>query len=144
MEKVDQAKSYTLKNDNLENIAANDKVNLQNMTAYQIDFTNKGGLVMPIILEFTFEDGSKLTDKSSAQIWRKNENNVSKTYYFDKKLKSIQLDPMRETADIDTSNNFWGEIPAPTSKFEVFKMKQGGSARGASTGKVNPMQAAGK
>jgi hypothetical protein len=114
------------------------------MTAYQIDFTNKGGLVMPIILEFTFEDGSKLTDKSSAQIWRKNENNVSKTYFFEKKLKSIQLDPMRETADIDTSNNFWGEIAAPTSKFEIFKQKQGGSARGVSNGKINPMQAAGK
>ena len=113
-------------------------------TLTKIDFSNKGGLVMPIILEFTFEDGSKLTDKSSAQIWRKNEQKVSKTYYFDKKLKSIQLDSMRETADVDTSNNFWGEIPAPSSKFDVFKEKQSGSARGASTGRVNPMQAAGK
>lgn len=99
---------------------------------------------MPIILEFTFEDGSKLTDKSSAQIWRKNEQKVSKTYYFDKKLKSIQLDPMQETADIDTSNNFWGEIPAATSKFEVFKQKNANAARGASQGKVNPMQVSGK
>ena len=99
---------------------------------------------MPIILEFTFEDGTKLTDKSSAQIWRKNEQKVSKTYYFDKKLKSIQLDPMRETADIDTSNNFWGEIPEPASKFEVFKQKNGETVRGAAQGKVNPMQAAGK
>ncbi len=47
---------------------------------------------MPIILEFTFEDGTKLKDKSSAQIWRQNEQKVSKTFYFDKKLKSIQLD----------------------------------------------------
>ena len=99
---------------------------------------------MPLILEFTFEDGSRLNDKSSAQIWRKNENTVSKTYYFKKKLKSIQLDPMRETADIDTSNNFWGEIPEPSSKFQVFKMKHEGAARGAANGKVNPMQAAGK
>ena len=63
---------------------------------------------------------------------------------LDKKLKSIQLDPMRETADIDTSNNFWGEIPEPASKFEVFKQKNGETVRGAAQGKVNPMQAAGK
>lgn len=144
LEKVDQNKKYTLKVDNLEKIPNNEKAKLKDIYAYQIDFSNKGGLVMPIILEFTFEDGTKLTDKSSAQIWRKNEQKVSKTYYFDKKLKSIQLDPMRETADIDTSNNFWGEIPEPASKFEVFKQKNEAAARGAAQGKVNPMQAAGK
>ena len=144
LEKADQAKTYIVKNNNLESVSDKEKGNLKNINAYQIDFSNKGGLVMPIILEFTFEDGSKLTDKSSAQIWRKNEQKVSKTYYFEKKLKSIQLDPMRETADIDISNNFWGEIPAPGSKFDVFKQKNQTAARGASQGKVNPMQAAGK
>ena len=144
LEKVDANKKYTQKVDNQERVPEKDKATLQNITAYQIDFSNKGGLVMPIILEFTFEDGSKLNDKKSAQIWRKDEQKVSLTYYFDKKLKSIQLDPMKETADIDTSNNFWGEIPAPTSKFQVFKQKQEGSARGAAQGRVNPMQAAGK
>ncbi|UBB89362.1 M1 family metallopeptidase [Candidatus Kaistella beijingensis] len=144
LEKVDTNKKYTQKNDNQERVPEKDKAKLQNITVYQIDFSNKGGLVMPIILEFTFEDGSKLNDKKSAQIWRKNEQKVSLTYYFDKKLKSVQLDPMKETADIDTSNNFWGEIPAPTSKFQVFKQKQEGSARGAAQGRVNPMQAAGK
>ena len=144
LEKVDANKKYTQKVDNQERVPEKDKATLQNITAYQIDFSNKGGLVMPIILEFTFEDGSKLNDKKSAQIWRKDEQKVSLTYFFDKKLKSIQLDPMKETADIDTSNNFWGEIPAPTSKFQVFKQKQEGSARGAAQGRVNPMQAAGK
>ena len=144
LEKVDTNKKYTQKVDIQERVPEKDKATLQNITAYQIDFSNKGGLVMPIILEFTFEDGSKLNDKKSAQIWRKDEQKVSLTYYFDKKLKSIQLDPMKETADIDTSNNFWGEIPAPTSKFQVFKQKQEGSARGAAQGRVNPMQAAGK
>ncbi|WP_027376127.1 M1 family metallopeptidase [Kaistella palustris] len=144
MEKVDQAKTYSLKEDNLEKVSAKEKANLGKIYAYQIDFSNKGGLVMPIILEFTFEDGTKANDKSSAQIWRKNEQKVSKTYYFSKKLKSIQLDPMRETADIDTSNNFWGDIAEPTSKFEVFKQKKEGAVRGASNGKINPMQAVGK
>lgn len=143
-EKVDTKKEYTFTADVFENVSAADKAKLQNMKAYQIDFTNKGGLVMPIILEFTFEDGSKLRDKRAAQVWRHNEKNVSLTYFFDKKLKSVQLDPMKETADIDTTNNFWGEVPAPTSKFQVFKQKQGPSARGAGRGTLNPMQAAGK
>ena len=144
MEKVDTAKNYDLEVNNFARADAKDQENLKNMFAYQIDFSNKGGLVMPIILEFTFEDGTKLNDKSSAQIWRKNENKVSKTYYFEKKLKSIQLDPLKETADIDTTNNFWGEIPAPSSKFQVFKQKAASAVRGASGGKVNPMQSAGK
>lgn len=143
-EKVDSKKEYRMKADNLQTVPEKDRAAIEDIYAYQIDFANKGGLVMPLILEFTFEDGSKLNDKSSAQIWRKNENTVSKTYYFKKKLKSIQLDPMRETADIDTSNNFWGEIPEPSSKFQVFKQKHEGAARGAANGKVNPMQAAGK
>ncbi|WP_297984849.1 M1 family metallopeptidase [uncultured Chryseobacterium sp.] len=142
-EKVDNVKEYTFKADVYENVSAADRAKLQNLNAYQIDFTNKGGLVMPIILEFTFEDGTKLRDKRAVQVWRSNEKNVSLTYYFDKKLKSVQLDPMKETADIDTSNNFWGEIPAPESKFQVFKQKQG-AARGAGSGTINPMQAAGK
>ncbi|MCD0457668.1 M1 family metallopeptidase [Chryseobacterium sp. LC2016-27] len=145
-EKVDTKKEYTLKTE--ANIALDKKEQekLKNINAYQIDFVNKGGLVMPVILEFTFEDGSKLRDKSSAQIWRHNEKKISKTFYFDKKLRSIQLDPMRETADIDTSNNFWSNdgSSSETSKFHVFKEKQNGTVRGGANGKVNPMQAAGK
>ncbi len=145
-EKVDISKEYSLTTGNLEKLDKKDITKTNNITAYQIDFSNKGGLVMPIILEFTFEDGSKLNDKISVQIWRHNEQKASKTYYFDKKLKSVQLDPMKETADIDTSNNFWAASSSsetPT-KFQVFKQKQKDAARGASNGKVNPMQAAGK
>lgn len=142
-EKVDTDKEYSFKQDNLASLDNKDKEKFKNLTAYQIDFSNKGGLVMPIILEFTFEDGTKLRDKSSAQIWRHNEQKVSKTYYFNKKLKSIQLDPMRETADIDTSNNIWNASGATgeVSKFQVFKRKQNDAVRGASSGRLNPMQA---
>lgn len=143
LENVDTTKEYTIKGEAAENLNEKEREKFKNLTGYQIDFTNKGGLVMPLILEFTFEDGSKLSDKISAQIWRKNEKSVSKTYFFDKKLKSIQLDPMKETADIDTSNNFWGTFSEPT-KFQVFKDRQQQRARGVSPGMVNPMQAAGK
>ena len=143
LENVDTTKEYTIKGDAAENLTEKEREKFKNLIGYQIDFSNKGGLVMPLILEFTFEDGSKLSDKISAQIWRKNEKSISKTYFFDKKLKSIQLDPMKETADIDTSNNFWGTFSEPT-KFQVFKDRQQQRARGAAAGMVNPMQAAGK
>ncbi len=145
-ENVDTSKAYEIVVNNLVKTDEKDIKREKNITAYQIDFSNKGGLVMPIILEFTFEDGTKASDKINVQIWRHNEQKVSKTYYFDKKVKSIQLDPMKETADIDTSNNLWtanSSAEAP-SKFQVFKQKQKDAARGASNGKVNPMQAAGK
>jgi hypothetical protein len=68
-----------------------------------------------------------------------NEKQVNKFYVQDKEVASIKLDPYRETADIDESNNYWGKLPEP-SKFQVFKQKVGaGAARGQSTG-VNPMQ----
>ncbi|KFE99211.1 aminopeptidase [Chryseobacterium formosense] len=145
-EKVDTNKEYSLKSEPNAALDKKEQEKFKNINAYQIDFVNKGGLVMPIILEFTFEDGSKLRDRTSAQIWRHNEKKVSKTFYFDKKLKSIQLDPMRETADINTSNNFWNNDggSSETSKFQVFKEKQKATVRGGANGKVNPMQAAGK
>lgn len=142
MEKVDSNKTFEVKSPAMENLTGKDKEQFKNTYAYQVDFANKGGLVMPLIVEFTFEDGSKTTDRTSAQIWRHNEQKVSKTYYFNKKVKSIQLDPMLETADIDTSNNYWGSMPE-ASKFSIFKARQN-QARGAANGVMNPMQAAKK
>ncbi|MBS1571433.1 MAG: M1 family metallopeptidase [Bacteroidetes bacterium] len=139
---VDTQKEYSINTDGTAPISSQDKNNLENITGYQIDFSNKGGMPMPIILEFSFEDGSKLYDKSSAQIWRQNEQSVSKTYYFDKKLKSIQLDPMRETADIDVTNNFWSNdgTQSSISKFQIYKQQQKNISRGESSGRMNPMQ----
>jgi len=106
---------------------------------YELSFSNKGGLVMPIIVEFTFVDGTKTIDRIPAQIWRLNEKNVTKFYVQNKEVASIKLDPMRETADIDESNNYWGKMPPP-SKFQLFKQRAA-AARGQSTG-TNPMQVA--
>lgn len=142
MEKVDPNKTSEVKIPASENLTGKDKEQFKDTYAYQVDFANKGGLVMPLIVEFTFEDGSKTTDRASAQIWRHNEQKASKTYFFNKKVKSIQLDPMLETADIDTSNNYWGAMPE-ASKFSIFKAKQN-QARGSANGVMNPMQAAKK
>ncbi|WP_207513374.1 M1 family metallopeptidase [Longitalea luteola] len=105
---------------------------------YEVAFSNKGGLVMPIIVEWTFKDGTKEVDRIPVQIWRYNEKNVSKVFMKDKEVAALKLDPMRETADINEGNNTWGTMPAP-SKFAVFKQKQ--QARGQSTG-ITPMQKA--
>jgi hypothetical protein len=104
---------------------------------YELTFSNKGGLVMPIIIEWTYTDGTKETDRIPAQVWRANEKKVVKTFMKDKEVASVKLDPMRETADIDEKNNSWGTI-APPSKFSVFKQKQGVIQP---TG-INPMQKA--
>jgi len=105
---------------------------------YEISFSNKGGLVMPIIVQFKFEDSTTETERIPAQIWRHNENNVVKVFLTTKKAVSIQLDPMRETADIDESNNYWGAIPPP-SKFAAFKANAANPRNGAAALK-NPMQ----
>ncbi|WP_436487325.1 M1 family metallopeptidase [Chitinophaga sp. ARDCPP14] len=105
---------------------------------YQLTFSNKGGLVMPLIIEWTFADGTKETDRISAYIWRKDENTVTKVFAKDKEVVAVKLDPIRETADIDESNNSWPREAAP-SRFELFKSS--GGIRGASTGD-NPMKKA--
>jgi hypothetical protein len=90
---------------------------------YQVDFVNKGGLVMPIIVEFEYEDGSKEVMRIPAEIWRMNNEKISKIFPTTKKVKAVSLDPYLETADIDESNNSFPKKPAP-SKFELFKQKQ--------------------
>lgn len=104
---------------------------------YELTFSNKGGLVMPIIVEWTFKDGTKQVDRIGVNVWRKNENRVIKTFMKDKEVASILVDPMRETADINTANNTWPAFAEP-SKFQLFKTG-GGQPRGAGGG-VNPMQ----
>ena len=110
-----------------------------NKNMYELTFSNKGGLVMPIIIEWTFKDGTKEIDRIPVQIWRKNENKVIKTFMKDKEVVSILLDPLRETADINTGNNTWPSITTP-SKFQLFKGGGGGRGPRGGAGGGNPMQ----
>lgn len=122
-----------------ETLSEEDKAKYAGKFFYELSFSNKGGLVMPVIVEFTFADGSKMMDRIPAQIWRLDEQKASKFYVLDQEIASIQLDPLRETADIDESNNTWGG-KAKASKFDLFKQKSA-AARGQSVGS-NPMQQA--
>ncbi|MET4139904.1 M1 family metallopeptidase [Pedobacter sp. UYP1] len=121
----------------MEALSSEDQAKYAGKFFYELSFSNKGGLIMPVIVEFTFADGSKKTDRIPAQIWRHNELKASKFYVQDKEVTAIKLDPMRETADIDESNNTWGG-KAETSKFQLFKQKSI-TTRGQSVG-GNPMQ----
>ena len=91
---------------------------------YEIQFTNEGGLVMPIILEFTLENGKKERRKIPAEIWRYNEYNRTRIFYFDDKVISVQLDPDLQTADTDTEDNVFPRQKTE-SEFERFKRGKG-------------------
>jgi hypothetical protein len=84
---------------------------------YQVTFDKPGGLVMPIIVEITFEDGTKENHYFPAQIWRMNDKEVNRTFATQKAIAKIVVDPKEETADIDTANNTWPKT-AQKSKFD--------------------------
>lgn len=91
---------------------------------YEITYEKPGGLVMPIIVEFTYKDGTKEKKTYPAQIWRYNDKEVTKVFTSSKQIESIMIDPDLETADVDTSNN---SFPRETSnKFDKFKQKMKG------------------
>ena len=91
---------------------------------YFLEFTNKGGLVMPVIVEIEYTDGTKEMKRWPAELWRRNPNKVSKLVMTEKEIKSITLDPKRETADADLENNYWPRRPL-RSRVELFKRRGG-------------------
>jgi len=92
---------------------------------YVLEFSNVGGLVMPILLELTYEDGSKEMQHIPAEIWRRNHKHVQKLIITDKdkNLVSVSVDPRWETADVDVENNHYPRQIIP-SRIEVYKRKK--------------------
>jgi len=74
---------------------------------YEVEFNKPGGMLMPILVEITYEDGTVDNFKYPAQIWRKSNDTAKKVYATEKAIKKIQIDPKLETADIDVTNNTW-------------------------------------
>ena len=101
---------------------------------YELKFSNKGGLVMPIILDFTFSDGTNEIQRIPAEIWQINNEKVTKVFSFKKEVTQIELDPFLETADTDRNNNYW-PIKTEPSKFDLYKFKDRHSKQSS-----NPMQ----
>lgn len=104
-----------------------------NKKFYTVEFENVGGLVMPIILDVTFEGGRHKEVRIPAEVWRKNARRVTKLLIVDDPIVSITVDPHLETADIDLSNNHWPP-KVQKSRFQLYKERK----------KKNPMQKAGQ
>jgi Peptidase family M1 domain len=93
---------------------------LEGKNIYQIKFKNVGGLITPLVVEWTFKDGSKEIERIPAEIWRINENEVTKVFVKEKEVVNIVLDPNFELADVEVNNNVFPKKSAE-SKFDQFK-----------------------
>ena len=100
---------------------------------YQLDFSNVGGLVMPLVIRMEFVDGSKVVERVPVEIWKRNNLVTSKVFRYPRKLKSVTLDPFQETADCDTGNNHWPPV-IQKSQFELYRQRSYGRSA------PNPMQ----
>jgi len=96
---------------------------VNNSNFYIIDFSNHGGLVMPILLDITYTDKSTEQLYIPAEIWRQNSKTVSKLLIREKEIKAIALDANWQTADVDINNNYWPARPIK-SRFELYKKKK--------------------
>lgn len=87
---------------------------------YQVKLKNVGGLVTPVVIEWTFKDGSKEIETIPAEIWRINENEVNKVFVKDKEVVNVVIDPNSQIADVEPKNNVFPKRPVD-SKFDQFK-----------------------
>ena len=121
----------------MEKLTDEQKETLSNLpNAYVVDFENVGGLVMPLILKLSFDDGTTEMRTIPAEIWRRNNLKVSKLVITEKPLKQIQIDPRRETADATVENNFFPRrIESNSMELNTRSRRRGGGGK-------NPMQKA--
>ena len=87
---------------------------------YEVTFNKPGGIPMPLIVEYTYADGTKKSITYPAEIWRKNDVEVKTVLSTEKEIVGIVVDPKAETADIDTTNNSWPKAET-RSEFDSFK-----------------------
>ena len=95
---------------------------LQGKNLYEVKFKNRGGLVMPLIIEWTYKDGTKELEKIPAEVWRINESEITKVFIKDKEVVNLVLDPKNDLADVDETNNVFPKS-SPGSQFDSFKKK---------------------
>ncbi|MBO3700864.1 M1 family metallopeptidase [Roseivirga sp. E12] len=88
---------------------------------YQMTFKNNGGLITPLVIEWTYKDGSKEIERIPAEIWRRNEKQVTKLFVKDKEVDSVVFDPFKQLADVDMENNVFPPKNKRDSRFDKFK-----------------------
>jgi hypothetical protein len=96
------------------------RAKLQDKNIYELRFRNIGGLVTPLVIEWTYADGSTEIERIPAEIWRINETEATKVFIKEKEVVNIQLDPNFELADVNMSNNQFPKRSTP-SRFDQFK-----------------------
>ena len=107
-----------------ESLSAEDKKMLSNILFYYIlDLENVGGLIMPVIIQYELANGQKEILRIPAEIWRKNNQKVSKLIITTQEVKQFELDPLQETADINRKNNYFPS-KIIESQFQLFKEQQ--------------------
>lgn len=93
---------------------------LEGKNLYEVTLKNSGGLVSPVIIEWTFKDGSKELERIPAEVWRNNEYEVKKVFVKDKEVVNMVIDPNLETADVNVNDNVFPKKPAE-NKFDQIK-----------------------
>ena len=105
----------------LDNMTAEERARVKEPKYfYQVTFDKPGGIPMPLIVEYSYADGSREVITYPPEIWRKNDREYSRVISSEKELVGIVVDPKMETADIDTTNNSWPKEDTP-SEFQQFK-----------------------
>jgi len=102
-----------------------DRAITEDQNYYILEFSNEGGLVMPIILELAYEDGNSEQIRLPAEIWRRSPHQLKKLLVTEQKIVSIVVDPLQETADTDIENNYYPRRIIP-SRIESYKAESSG------------------
>jgi hypothetical protein len=74
---------------------------------YRIKIQNDGGLVMPIQMDLTFEDGRVERIDLPVDVWRMDEKEFVFGMFSDDAITKVVVDPDGWFADIDTDDNVW-------------------------------------
>lgn len=93
---------------------------LADKNIYEVTLKNKGGLVTPVVIEWTYKDGSKEIERIPAEIWRLNENEVKKVFMKEKEVTNVVIDPAGETGEVNPADNVFPKKVAE-SKFDQLK-----------------------
>lgn len=124
--------------DYLSGLSADERKSItEGKNLYVVNFKNKGGLPMPVIVKLNYEDGTEEVLRFPAEIWRLNDVQAKKIIPTTKKVVKWTLDPYFEIADIDTEDNAYPREPAQPTRVQLFKAQP----RSYSGGQ-NPMQEA--
>lgn len=115
--------SKTLKEFMMDNMTAAERAQvIEPKYFYEITYDKPGGIPMPLIVEYTYADGTVKNITYPAEIWRKSDKEVKVVISSASELKGVIVDPKLETADIDTTNNSWPKKEGQ-NEFDTFKSK---------------------